>query len=443
MFSTTYPLSALLMLAAVGVVEAGIQTEAHCDAAYSWMDNAKGQSPCLVAAYLLGACSADLTWDVGPINLANDSSYAPPGTDNPATFNPCGCSWAVYNLLQACAVCQGEMHIRTWPSWRMACTPEFLQQDTFFPGSPYEINSNTSVPYWATQNPVDAWDSATFNPSTARNLDPGHDDLTSVDPKHKTVSPGAIAGGVVAAIVVVVVAVLATLFVLRRRRQRRANIPAPGLMLTRPSLAHQPSTVTLSSRSRFSPPPSDYPRVISPTASSDPGTIPFMMQPSQEAGWPPAAPSSTGMYTPDPFILNPMSPTSNVAQLGHSHSHSDLSTSSGTVTMHVQRPKDTSAYSHAHSLSSSSSAPAPPPTSYRPHAGAGRYNPPPYSAAVATASPGSTAEPLPRELPALPENAVEGRGRSDSQPPAFQLVTPQDEHADASSTFPPEKLPRH
>ncbi|KZV81111.1 hypothetical protein EXIGLDRAFT_392008 [Exidia glandulosa HHB12029] len=363
MFSTTYPLSALLMLAAVGVVEAGIQTEAHCDAAYSWMDNAKGQSPCLVAAYLLGACSADLTWDVGPINLANDSSYAPPGTDNPATFNPCGCSWAVYNLLQACAVCQGEMHIRTWPSWRMACTPAFLQQDTFFPGSPYEINS---------------------------------------------------------------------------------NIPAPGLMLTRPSLAHQPSTVTLSSRSRFSPPPSDYPRIISPTATSDPGTIPFMMQPSQEAGWPPAAPSSTGMYTPDPLILNPMSPTSNVAQLGHSHSHSDLSTSSGTVTMHVQRPsKDTSAYSHAHSLSSSSSAPAPPPTSYRPHAGAGRYNPPPYSAAVATASPGSTAEPLPRELPALPENAVEGRGRSDSQPPAFQLVTPQDEHADASSTFPPEKLPRH
>jgi hypothetical protein len=35
------------------------QTTALCESQYSWMQNSKGQSPCLVAAFVEGACAAD------------------------------------------------------------------------------------------------------------------------------------------------------------------------------------------------------------------------------------------------------------------------------------------------------------------------------------------------------------------------------------------------
>lgn len=48
----------LVTLQAARPTSAGtIQTQAVCQEQFGWMDNALEQSPCLIAAFLLGACT--------------------------------------------------------------------------------------------------------------------------------------------------------------------------------------------------------------------------------------------------------------------------------------------------------------------------------------------------------------------------------------------------
>ncbi|KAF9490283.1 hypothetical protein BDN71DRAFT_200431 [Pleurotus eryngii] len=108
---------------ASSLVKRQFQTDAVCDTSFSWAQNHLQQSPCLVAAYLNGACGTN-TYLVR--KLTDNNRYDPPLGAN---ATPCSCSWASYNLLSACTACQGRpQSIPTWSGWILGCN-DFLEDE--------------------------------------------------------------------------------------------------------------------------------------------------------------------------------------------------------------------------------------------------------------------------------------------------------------------------
>ncbi|KIM34553.1 hypothetical protein M408DRAFT_98001 [Serendipita vermifera MAFF 305830] len=145
-------------------VLAQIQTEATCAASFSWQENSLNQSPCLIAAYLQGACSAGV-WDLPALPRAADGSrqaYNPPDA---TARNPCTCSWAVYNLISACAACQDGAWA-SWSLWSTNCTIANLIASQPFPPN-VQVPSGTVIPEYAGKDPS-TWTGSRFNVTEAR-----------------------------------------------------------------------------------------------------------------------------------------------------------------------------------------------------------------------------------------------------------------------------------
>ncbi|KAB5590035.1 hypothetical protein CTheo_6530 [Ceratobasidium theobromae] len=115
------------------------QTNVTCDGAFDWAKNSKGQSPCLVAAYLQGACYPDRHWNV--TSLSPGTEYLAP-SGNAATG--CACSSPVYQLLSACAACQGQSYL-SWGQWTTNCPPARISNGSF----PLQVPTDTAIPQWA------------------------------------------------------------------------------------------------------------------------------------------------------------------------------------------------------------------------------------------------------------------------------------------------------
>ncbi|KDQ33448.1 hypothetical protein PLEOSDRAFT_1110582 [Pleurotus ostreatus PC15] len=107
-----------------------------CMASFSWASNSLKQSPCLVAAYLLGTCSGG-AHEVPP--LPDNKHYVGPTT---ATADACQCNTVVYSLMSACGECQNRT-ISGWGEWSANCPHVDIN---VFPG---EIPAGTRVPGWA------------------------------------------------------------------------------------------------------------------------------------------------------------------------------------------------------------------------------------------------------------------------------------------------------
>ncbi|KAK2465140.1 hypothetical protein APHAL10511_002832 [Amanita phalloides] len=97
----------------------------------SWMYNSLGQSPCRVAEFLSYPCRA---FTVTPLNTSQ--------WYGPAVDNACGCNTVMYNMLAACAICQGASQ-QGWKAYSQNCTHEYV--GTY----PEGILSVTAVPHWA------------------------------------------------------------------------------------------------------------------------------------------------------------------------------------------------------------------------------------------------------------------------------------------------------
>ncbi|RDX52998.1 hypothetical protein OH76DRAFT_61708 [Lentinus brumalis] len=112
---------------------------------YSQMENSKGHSPCLIAAYLLVPC-------VGPVHAEipglNDPDTTP-GYGGPTQSTlACGCNTVMYSLLQACTACQpgGYRGVLSWSEYSANCTdPTLLSY-------PNPIPPGTAIPAWAFQD---------------------------------------------------------------------------------------------------------------------------------------------------------------------------------------------------------------------------------------------------------------------------------------------------
>ncbi|KDQ09233.1 hypothetical protein BOTBODRAFT_47772 [Botryobasidium botryosum FD-172 SS1] len=237
------------------LARAQVSSNITCPAVYSWMDNAKGQSPCLVSAYLSGVCN-DGSW----------SQYAVPTGDS---ANICRCNTVLFNLISACATCQGAPG-STWTNWTQNCAPNVTTYNTF----PLEVPSGTSLPDWVYWSPAT---SNVFVPAEAQNFH-------LPQSQHKDVT-GVIVGSVVGGVAFIALIVGAVIFFIRRRKAAQARtsrqVPAPGY----PTRAARPLSQDLlmppniaSQRSSF-----ESPRNSLYSMASNPSTVPMIAVPVPRA----------------------------------------------------------------------------------------------------------------------------------------------------------------
>ncbi|KAI9571579.1 hypothetical protein HD554DRAFT_1790893 [Boletus coccyginus] len=143
------------VLISVGPVGIVAQTStAVCLSSFNWMSNSKGQNPCVVSAYLDGACYGG-PYTIDPL----PTGYHYTGPDANQT-NQCQCSSVTYNTISACGLCQNRTII-SWSVWYTNCT-------TLYPGFfPLDIPTGTAVPQWAFQ---DVTTSDLFNVTLAQSV---------------------------------------------------------------------------------------------------------------------------------------------------------------------------------------------------------------------------------------------------------------------------------
>jgi len=205
-------------------VSTQIQTNATCFPSYSWMSNSKGQSPCLVAAYVMGAC---YNGDYSVYNLSYPLQYLPP--DETQT-NPCTCSTVGYSMLSACGICQGG-NIATWTHWSSNCGGIFMSEfdlpippETAIPAWAYLDVSHNGFNVTAAQADLNAPESTAVASATSSSLY-----STGTYSATKQSNPVAIAGGVVGGLVgITAIAGGVAVFLVRRKRFSRAPSASYG-----------------------------------------------------------------------------------------------------------------------------------------------------------------------------------------------------------------------
>ncbi|RDX56783.1 hypothetical protein OH76DRAFT_1414254 [Lentinus brumalis] len=105
-----------------------------------WSFNSLGQSPCLMGAYMMGACQPGGSYDVQGLPDVNFRYNGP--TADQATI--CSCSSISYSLMSACGFCQGAGWPE-WSAWTTNCSSELVHNGSY----PHPIPKGTRSPDWA------------------------------------------------------------------------------------------------------------------------------------------------------------------------------------------------------------------------------------------------------------------------------------------------------
>ncbi|KAH9927487.1 uncharacterized protein BXZ73DRAFT_102619 [Epithele typhae] len=241
--------------AAQGTFGAGPGTNATCGPAYDWMDNhlSPPQSPCYVASFLLSECSSPASSWVYP--LGDGQIYTIPTADD--TDIQCVCNSVWYNIIEACATCQGQsVNVPPWLMYTAACKtanagptigsiprgfpiltgiPSWAFLDPTLTGT-FDASAASSV---ALSNPTDSTQvrsstassaTSTSSTRTTASADPGSpsngsDNASSSSGAKSDVGP--IVGGVVGGLAALALVGGATYLLLRRRRARE-TYPGPS-----------------------------------------------------------------------------------------------------------------------------------------------------------------------------------------------------------------------
>lgn len=249
---------------------AGPQSSATCLAGFNWTENDAQMSPCLLAATVIAPCSQTGAWNVIPVTEGNH--YNPPSATN-NTVTDCYCSWAAYNLLNACTACQNVPDsITTWQSFKTECGSH-ASTSTYYPSN-ISLAGNVSLPFYASVDPT-TWQNGKFDEQQAQSFS-GQPDVnpttqlgngtpppTTSASSHSSTPTGAIAGGVVGGVAVLVIGALIAFWFIRRRRSRRVTSD-----IVRPA-AHGRSLSDMTQS--IYPQPSDFP--YSQMATPGPNSI--------------------------------------------------------------------------------------------------------------------------------------------------------------------------
>ncbi|KDQ13381.1 hypothetical protein BOTBODRAFT_56181 [Botryobasidium botryosum FD-172 SS1] len=127
-----------------------------------WVENSRGQTPCLVYADLYSTCAMKGTTmkKVPPLpKLDPNATYPAPSDDL-----ECMCNTVAYDLISACAVCQHKSII-TWPQWAAKCEPN----STLIGRFPRPTPNCTDIPDYAYWDPTIQ---GSFNASAAQSFRP-------------------------------------------------------------------------------------------------------------------------------------------------------------------------------------------------------------------------------------------------------------------------------
>ncbi|KAI0721101.1 hypothetical protein C8T65DRAFT_715740 [Cerioporus squamosus] len=114
-------------------------TNAQCKngSDYSWSFNSLGQSPCLMGAYMMGACQPGGSYDVQGIPDVSFRYNGP--TADQATL--CSCSSISYSLMSACGFCQGAGWPE-WSAWTQNCSSQLVNNGR---GSWHRLSQATTL----------------------------------------------------------------------------------------------------------------------------------------------------------------------------------------------------------------------------------------------------------------------------------------------------------
>ncbi|KAF9482363.1 hypothetical protein BDN70DRAFT_875114 [Pholiota conissans] len=266
------PSLSLLLISATLVMSQSLNasTTAVCSSTFGWMNNTKQQSPCFVAAEVDAICSNG-NFHIKALPNATIQYTNPTGP----SANPCTCSWANYNLLSACTICQNAA-ASSWSVFIVGCDPSDLSNG-FFPEQ-ITIPSGVAIPNWAQQNPATFWNDGSFNPTQAQaQAAKGLPDFvstgtTTTPATHKKTNVGAIVGGVIGGLLVIVGAIAAALWM--THRQRKASKEPTGIYEKHPG--HMRSKSDLSTASNMKSNHGGY-ASLSTNAMSNPPTSPTIM----------------------------------------------------------------------------------------------------------------------------------------------------------------------
>ncbi|EAU93622.2 hypothetical protein CC1G_02852 [Coprinopsis cinerea okayama7 len=103
-------------------------TNATCLPEFIWANNARGKSPCRMAAEVIAPCHGG-RWFIPSLPPGGERFYRydqPKGDE----ANTCSCSWAAYNLISACTACQGSpQSVRLWSDYKLFCPSQALNND--------------------------------------------------------------------------------------------------------------------------------------------------------------------------------------------------------------------------------------------------------------------------------------------------------------------------
>ncbi|CEL59240.1 hypothetical protein RSOLAG1IB_03173 [Rhizoctonia solani AG-1 IB] len=221
-----------------------------------WSFNSQGQSSCLVSAYLGAQCTTDNTY--GIYALTDNGPYGF-GTD---AANNCLCNSVMWNLLSACALCQGKLS-GTWAQWVMYCPTNMITVGKY----PLPLPTSVNVPSWAYHDFTTAGvfnaviasqqsgpESSAIAASTgASTLAPtatstGTGIVTSVPNPPPTQSPsssntGAIIGGIVGGVLGIGLIGLIAFVLVRKRKHDEPALKYPEAGY-KPQTTTQPNTTT-------------------------------------------------------------------------------------------------------------------------------------------------------------------------------------------------------
>ncbi|KAH9974327.1 hypothetical protein BGW80DRAFT_176096 [Lactifluus volemus] len=195
-----------------------------CLPSWEWTYNSLSQNPCQVAQYLMATCYG------GGFNIPKlmPGLYYP-GPTEPINGTSCACSPVTYNLLSACAACQGA-EVIWWSDYSWNCTD--IPSGVFFPNP---VPSGTYVPQWGiagvTKNGI--WQAnECYTIGNTPEIGPG----TLIGSSNSSSSNvGAIVGGIIGGIAAVVAAGLA-IWIWRRRKHRQAKSALVANGVQQPSM---------------------------------------------------------------------------------------------------------------------------------------------------------------------------------------------------------------
>ncbi|KAF8707908.1 hypothetical protein RHS03_03921, partial [Rhizoctonia solani] len=237
----------LFVVASVQVAYAQVTSNVTtCVLDYQWTINTLGQTPCLQSGYLSAQCNGG-NWSVngfpGGAPVCDFTALWRPSiliTFDISTEGPKGvgqtCNTVVWNLLQACSLCQGG-RTATWANWISNCS----RNDVTVGRYPLQLPPSVAIPSWAYLNFTSP---GTFQSDQARQVATAATATESMStriqaPTSTTDTPtptsapsgsnsnaGAIAGGVVGGVLGVALLGVLAWFVLRRRKNASAD-PRP------------------------------------------------------------------------------------------------------------------------------------------------------------------------------------------------------------------------